>query len=285
MSEQDFLIEVDALAARLADPAVRIFDVRHDLFDKQAGRQAYREAHVPGAIFLSQDDDLASPLTGTNGRHPLPDRGRLAALLQRCGLDAQCEAVVYDHGNGALAVRAWWLLRWVGHARVRILNGGWAAWRAAQAACESGEGSPLPPGPLRVSAPTAMPTASAQAVLEGLGTATAPLLIDARDAARYHGHAEPLDPVAGHIPGALNRPIGENLGDDGRFKPAARLHEEFLALLDGRTPDAVVHYCGSGITACHNLFAMELAGLPGSVLYPGSWSEWCSDAQRPVARD
>ena len=284
MPEQDFLIEADALAARLADPAVRIFDVRHDLFDATAGRKAYEAGHVPGAFFLSQADELSGPMTGTNGRHPLPDRGHVAALMQRCGLSADDLAVVYDDGGSGFAVRAWWLLRWAGHPQVRILNGGWRAWCAAGGASEAGAGAVPAEGPQQLPVSQAMPTISAAGVLAGL-TPAGPLLIDARDAPRYHGHTEPLDPVAGHIPGAVNRPIADNLGDDGRFKSAAQLRGEFEALLGGRAPGDVVHYCGSGITACHNLFAMELAGLAGSVLYPGSWSEWCSDAQRPVARD
>ena len=222
--------------------------------------------------------DLSGPKTGLNGRHPLPSREQAAALFGSLGVAPGVQVVAYDAQGGPYAARAWWLLRWLGHREVAVLDGGWQAWQAAGGAVETAVharpgGAPYP---MR---DAAMPTVATADVLAGLGRLA---LVDARAPERFRGDVEPLDPVAGHIPGARLRFFKDNLGADGCFKPAAQLRAEFEAM--ALPPDAVVHQCGSGVTACHNLLAMEHAGLPGSRLYPGSWSEWCADPSRPVAR-
>jgi len=276
------LISAADLAARLQAPNLRIFDVRHDLADHAAGRRAYEQGHIPGARYLDHETELAAPRTGKNGRHPLPSRADLVALMATHGVGPDTLVVAYDASGGMFAAHLWWMLRWLGHERVAVLDGGWQGWLAA------GQPTATEPAPV-VAAGAAQPgaplaeTVDAQAVLANLAQ-PAFTVLDARAANRYRGEVEPMDPVAGHIPGALNRPNGENLRADGRFKDAAQLRAEFAALLGERDPREVVHQCGSGITACHNLLAMEIAGLAGSRLYPGSWSEWCSDPARPVAR-
>lgn len=282
------LISAKELLGKLPARDWLVFDVRHDLSDHQAGRRAYEQGHIPGALFLDHEAELAAPKTGSNGRHPLPDRSDFAVLMRLHGLTRQSQVVVYDGGNSMFASHLWWMLRWLGHENVAILDGGWPAWVEAGGASETGvrsasvtEAQALQS--LEPPAVAAMPTVDAQAVLENLENPSFAIL-DARAANRYRGETEPMDPVAGHIPGALNRPSSLNIGDDGHFKAPEQLRREFDALLDGRPAEQVVHQCGSGITACHNLFSMELAGLKGSALYPGSWSEWCSDPSRPVAR-
>lgn len=280
------LISADELRAKLPARDWLVFDVRHDLADHQAGRKAYEQGHIPGALFLDHETQLSAPKTGANGRHPLPSRDDFAVLMRLHGLTGQSQVVVYDGGNGMYASHLWWMLRWLGHENVAVLDGGWQAWLDAGGAGETGvrsasvtEAQALQS--LEPRAAAAMPTVDAQAVLENLENPSF-VVVDARAANRYRGETEPMDPVAGHIPGALNRPSSLNLRDDGRFKAPDALRREFDALLDGRPATQVVHQCGSGITACHNLFSMELAGLKGSALYPGSWSEWCSDPARPV---
>ncbi|QEK94268.1 sulfurtransferase [Achromobacter insolitus] len=277
------LISAADLAKRLDAPDVRVFDVRHDLSNHAAGRQAYDAGHIPGARYLDHETELSAARTGKNGRHPLPSRAELAALMAAHGVTPQTLVVAYDGSGGMYAAHLWWMLRWMGHDQVAVLDGGWQAWTAAGLptttvpAAPVRAGQPVEPGPSLAAA------VDARTVLENISR-PAFTVIDARAANRYRGEVEPMDPVAGHIPGALNRPNGENLQPDGRFKPAEQLREEFASLLDGRDPAAVVHQCGSGITACHNLLSMEIAGLSGSRLYPGSWSEWCSDPSRPVAK-
>ncbi len=280
----EFLINAEQVQANLNNSDYLILDVRHDLADHQAGRRAYEQGHIPGAVFLDHEVDLAAPKTGSNGRHPLPSRQELAQLLQKHGLRDGMQVVVYDAQGALFASHVWWMLRWLGHPQVAILDGGWQAWQqlggaeqsgAAQAA-QAASGLSIPEQP-------AMPTVNTDQVLKNLSTPVFTVL-DARAPERYRGDVEPMDPVAGHIPDAINRSHVNNLGEQGRFKSPEQLRQEFTALL-GQTPaEQIVHQCGSGITACHNLFAMELAGLPGSRIYPGSWSEWVSDASRPVAR-
>jgi len=282
------LIQAEELRERLARPGCLVFDVRHDLADHEAGRRAYEAGHVPGALYLDPETRLSGPRTGRNGRHPLPERTEFAALMRSQGLTARTQVVVYDAGNGMFAARLWWMLRWLGHESVAVLDGGWAAWLAAGGEAETGWRDPALSEAQAIqgtvlSGKPSMPQVDARAVLANLDERRFTVL-DARAADRFSGAAETLDPVGGHIPGALNRPFQDNIGPDGRFKPPARLREEFEALLGDRLDHGVVHQCGSGITACHNLLAMELAGLRGSALYPGSWSEWCSEPTRPVAQ-
>ncbi|OZI41456.1 sulfurtransferase [Bordetella genomosp. 5] len=277
------LISVADLAARLGEPDVRVFDVRHDLMDHAAGRRAFDAAHIPGAIYLDHEKELAAPRTGKNGRHPLPERAALAGLMAAHGVTPRTLVVAYDASGGMYAAHLWWMLRWMGHDRVVVLDGGWQAWQEAGQPEATGPQAAVAPQQGVTPAPSLAPTVDADAVLANID-APAFTVIDARAANRYRGEVEPMDPVAGHIPGALNRPNGENLAADGRFKPADQLRDEFTRLLDGRAPETIVHQCGSGITACHNLLSMEIAGLAGSRLYPGSWSEWCSDPARPVAK-
>lgn len=258
----------------------RVVDCRHDLLAVDAGYRAYEAGHVPGAVHAHLDRDLAGRTTGTNGRHPLPDPAQFCAWLSQAGITPATPVVAYDDGSGAYAARLWWLMRWVGHERVCVLDGGWAAW-TAQGRPRSREAVSYQPRMYMGVANREMVVTAAdveKSLIEG-----GSLLVDARGATRYSGVEEAIDPVAGHIPGALNRPYTENL-QDGRFKPAEVLREEFERLLQGTAPEAVVHQCGSGVTACHNLLAMEHAGLHGSKLYAGSWSEWCSDPRRSIEK-
>ena len=273
------LVTPHELALRLGAPELRIFDCRHDLADPGFGRAAFARAHLPGAQFLHLDDDLSGPRTGHNGRHPLPDPARLAARLGQCGVGNATQVVAYDDAGGMFAARLWWLLRWLGHRHVAVLDGGLQGWIEAGQALTAEVASPAPARfdmalqPLAVSATQVMQQLHAPDML----------LIDARSPDRFRGENESLDPVGGHIPGAVNRFFRDNLAPGGGFKQASLLREEFGALLKGRDAHQVVHQCGSGVTACHNLLAMEAAGLSGSRLYAGSWSEWCADPARPVA--
>jgi thiosulfate/3-mercaptopyruvate sulfurtransferase len=275
------LISTAELAARLADPALVIVDVRHDLGQPDAwGEGEYRRAHLPGARFAHLDRDLSAPKTGANGRHPLPTPAACATVFGRLGIDATKQVVAYDQGPGAYAARLWWMLRWLGHEAAAVLDGGYAVWaregRPVTSADTVVHPAPFVPRPAR-------PVVGTDAVAANLAS-RALLVVDARGRERFRGDVEPIDRVPGHIPGAVNRPFTENLGADGTFKPASDLRAEWDALLSGRMPAAIVHSCGSGVTACHNLLAMEHAGLGGAALYPGSWSEWSADPARPVAR-
>ena len=274
------LISAEALKAALG--RVRVFDVRFDLARPEAGEAAWREGHLPGAHYLHLDRDLSAKdgvpaLCG--GRHPLPTREVFAATAARLGLTPDTPVVLVDAQGGMFAARAWWMLRWIGARDVRVLDGGLAAWRAAGGALEPGEVQPAAPAPAwpLVPEPEGL-RLTADALAAQLGRVA---LLDARAPERYRGDVEPLDPVAGHIPGALNRPFSANLGPDGRFLPPEALRAAFQGLAGARP---VVHQCGSGVTACHNLLAMAVAGLPGGALYAGSWSEWCRDPARPVAQ-
>lgn len=271
------LVSTAALDARLGE--WRVFDCRHDLMQPEAGEAQYREAHIPGALFAHLERDLSGAKTGGNGRHPLPDRGAFIAWLGQQGLRPADQVVCYDAGNGAMAARLWWMLRWAGHAGVAVLDGGLAKWRAEnRPLTQEAPRFPHTSYPVRPPAAAAVDVAQVQAGLERL------LLVDARAPARFRGEQEPIDPVAGHIPGARNRFNAGNVLAEGTFKSPAELRREFEALLGGRPPSEVVHYCGSGVAACHNLLAMEIAGLPGGKLYAGSWSEWSADPERPIAR-
>ena len=275
------LIGTGDLAARLGDPSVVIVDVRHDLAHPDDwGMTQFRLGHIPGARFAHVDRDLSAAKSGRNGRHPLPDSAACAAVFGRLGIDATKQVVAYDQGNGAYAARLWWMLRFCRHDAVAVLDGGFAQWTR--------EERPVSTATPAVAATKFAPrdvasSIDAKAIAASLAAGSL-LLVDARARERFRGDVEPLDPVAGHIPGAINRPFTDNLEADGTFKPAGALAMEFKALTAGREPGSIVHYCGSGVTACHNLLAMDHAGLSGARLYPGSWSEWCSDPGRPVAR-
>ena len=279
---QDYttLISVAALAAHRDDPRWIVFDCRHDLADTASGRRAYAQSHVPGARFVHLDEDLSGPKTGVNGRHPLPDPAIFCARLAQLGMENDMQAVAYDAAGGYYAARLWWMLRWVWHARAAVLDGGRDAWLTAGQAVT---GQPPVIKPTVFNGTARDHTVDARFILNELEQPQM-RVVDARSPDRFRGENETLDPVGGHIPGALNRFFKHNLAADGRFKPAAELRREYSELLGALPPARVVHQCGSGVTACHNLLAMEIAGLNGSRLYPGSWSEWCSDPQRPVAR-
>jgi len=262
-----------------AHPEWRLFDCRHDLANPALGEQQYLEAHLPGALFAHLDRDLSAPRTGSNGRHPLPEARAFIAWLGRQGLKPGDTVVCYDAASGAMASRLWWMLRWVGHEQARVLDGGLAKWQR--------EGRPvtaeLPrfePGTYPGKAKASM-HASLAVVEKKLKRAA---LIDARAPARYRGESEPIDPVAGRIPGAKNRFNNDNLTPEGVFKTPELLRSDFEKILSDRNPGEVINYCGSGVAACHNALAMEIAGLTGSRVYIGSWSEWSTDPARPISR-
>ncbi len=280
----DFTTIIDAasLMSLIGDPGVAILDCRFDLAAPEAGRQGYLRGHIRGARYADLNRDLSGPVALSSGRHPLPAPEFIAARLSELGVGDASQVIAYDEANGAFAARAWWLLRWLGHARAAVLDGGLKAWLAAGGALDSGE-------PVGGAARRFTPRLDPEAVL---GTAELiealkdrrRLLVDARAEERFTGAVEPLDPVAGHVPGAVNHPFAGNLSADGRFLPPGELKRRWLARLAGAEPGNVIAMCGSGVTACHNLLALELAGLNGAKLYAGSWSEWIRDPKRPVAR-
>jgi len=275
------LIDAAALAGLVEDQAVLLFDCRFDLADTAAGRAGYLAGHIPGAHYLDLDHDLSGPPTGYNGRHPLPNRADFALRMRALGLSHGVQVVSYDTSGGYYAARLWWMLRWVGHEEVAVLDGGLAAWSSAGLPLASGEEPEREPGHFTMPPGPAMPSVDAAGIEANLERGDL-LVIDARSAERFRGEPHPLDPVSGHIPGATNRFFQHNLTPEGRFKLAAELARDFAAVLGQTPPDQVVHQCGSGVTATHNLLAMEVAGLTGSALYPGSWSEWISDPRRPI---
>jgi thiosulfate/3-mercaptopyruvate sulfurtransferase len=296
------LISAEQLQALMADSLratkLRVFDCSFDLMDVHAGEQQYLASHIPGAIYANLETALSArhgmpgahgvmTATGADapasgGRHPLPNREKFAIWLSSVGFANDMQAAVYDRNGANYCGRLWWMLKWAGHADVAVLDGGLQAWQAAGGGVNSGE----EPAHFQTSfelAPAQAALVNTQAVLTHLENPSQ-TLVDARAPARFRGEVEPLDPVAGHIPGALNRPFSQNLTADGKFKPPAQLKAEFEALLGGRDPATVVHHCGSGVSALPNLLAMEVAGMGRTALYAGSWSDWCSDRNRPVAR-
>ncbi len=276
--------ELQSLMA--GDTPPMVFDCSSDLTKPVAGPLQYAQAHIPGAQHAHLDHHLSAQpgaASASGGRHPLPARETLAAWLASTGLNAGQQVVVYDRQGVNYAGRLWWMLKWCGHEAVAVLDGGWQAWEAAGGAVGTGhEPPPARTGSFSLQ-PARVTTADTARIARQLGT-PGQTLIDARGAPRFRGEVEPLDPVAGHIPGALNRPFADNLGPDGRFKPAAQLRAEFERLLAGRDPAGVTHHCGSGVSAVPNLLAMEVAGLGRTALYPGSWSEWCNTPGLPCAR-
>ena len=276
----DTLISTADLARHLDDPRFVVVDVRHDLMQAEHwGEAQYAAGHIPGARFAHLDRDLSAKMTGRNGRHPLPAPADAAATFGRLGISADSQVVAYDQGNGMFAARLWWMLRWLGHDAAAVLDGGFARWTA--------EGRPVDTTtpsvePVTFQPKQVLPTVSSTGVMASLPRHTL-LLFDGRAPERFRGETEPLDPVAGHLPGALNRPASRNVSANGTFRPARELRAEFDAMLHGRPVEDVVHYCGSGVVACHNVLAMAVAGYPLTRLYPGSWSEWVSDRRRPIA--
>ncbi len=276
-------MDATTLVEHLTDPDWVLFDCRFALGEPAWGITQYAAGHIPGARYVHLERDLSSIAARWTGRHPLPDPDALAAKLGRWGLHAGAQAVVYDEGGGAFAARLWWLLRWLGHQKAALLDGGLRAWSAAGGPLDRAR--PLPEAArFKVRLRRGCWAGAAELLSGLLGEVERPLLIDARTAERFRGEHEPIDPVAGHIPGAINLPFQGNLGPDGCFLDPDRLRERFAARLRDTQPQRVVHYCGSGVNACHNLLAMEVAGLSGSRLYPGSWSEWIRSVRRPVAR-
>ena len=271
------LVSTDLLARHLGDWA--IVDCRFDLQNEAWGRDQYRAAHIPGAVYASLNDDLSGARTGANGRHPIPTIEALAATLGRLGIDRATQVVAYDQDAGSYASRLWWLLRYAGHDAVAVLDGGWAKWVR--------EGRPTRPGE-EMRSPARYEAAARPALRVDVDDVSAHLgeperlLIDARGPERFEGHSETIDRVAGHIPGAVNHFFKQNLAADGTLLQAETVRANFVHILRGQSPDRVVMYCGSGVTACQNLLAMEHVGLPGARLYVGSWSEWSSDPSRPV---
>lgn len=272
------LISVNELSAQGDGSILRVCDCRFLLTQPDAGRAQYLTSHIPGATYVDLEADLSGPVDSRTGRHPLPEVSVFRKTLGHLGLTPDIPVVVYDDGGCAMAARFWWMLRWMGHPDVKVLDGGLAAWQAAGFAMASGNEiyqSAIYEGPadddLWVSVETVEST-----VGQGSG-----LIVDAREAARFKGWQEPLDLVAGHIPSALNRPFIQNMRE-GKFKSTGELRQAFEALIKAQLPRDVIHSCGSGVTACHNLLAMEHAGLPGSRLFVGSWSEWITDQRREV---
>ena len=275
------LIGSEALARLVGDPKLVIVDVRHLLADPEHwGEHEYAKGHLPGAVFAHIDRDLSASMTGRNGRHPLPTPEAAAAVFGRLGIGPSSQVVAYDQDNGHYAARLWWMLRWLGHDAVAVLDGGYAQWVREGRVVETDTPHPAR---TRFTPRAVLPTVSATGIAASLPR-HALVLLDARGAERYRGDAEPIDAVAGHIPGAINRPYTRNVAADGRFRSAHDLREEFEGMLHGRAAEDLVHYCGSGISACHNVLAMAVAGYPLTRLYPGSWSEWSADPKRPVAR-
>ncbi|MEN2673967.1 sulfurtransferase [Herbaspirillum huttiense] len=277
------LISASELKSRAQYLNIVVVDCRHDLTNPAYGREAYAAGHLPQARFAHLDELLSGPKTDAagrfHGRHPLPDRQQFVQAMRDLGINNDTQVVAYDAHGGMYAARLWWLLRWIGHSDVAVLDGGMAAWQALGETLTSETPAPAAPGNIQ-DLSSLVKTVDAQALLDNLKSQTLQV-VDARAPDRFRGENETIDAVGGHIPGAKNRFFKDNLQADGHFKSATQLREEWLSVVGD--PQAAVMQCGSGVTACHNLLALEVAGLPGAHLYPGSWSEWSSDPQRPVA--
>jgi thiosulfate/3-mercaptopyruvate sulfurtransferase len=277
----DTLIDAATLRSLIAGSTPPlVLDAGFDLGDTAAGERAFAAGHVPGSLYVHLDRDLSTTKTGRNGRHPLPERAAFAETAARLGVVPGRQVVTLDRQGGMYAARLWWMLRWLGHAPAAVLDGGFAAWLEAGGESSTTATAPVPAAPYP-ERPSRVESIDAPTLAARLGRAA---ILDARSPERFRGEKEPIDPVAGHIPGAHNRFHSANLVPGGKFKPAAALRDEFVAALGPRAANEVIHSCGSGVTACHNFLAMEHAGLSGSILYPGSWSEWSSDPARPIAR-
>jgi thiosulfate/3-mercaptopyruvate sulfurtransferase len=280
------LIGAAALRDLVGRPEIAILDCRFDLMDPEGGRRAYLEGHIPGARYADLNTDLSAPISATSGRHPLPAPEDFARTLARFGVASDMQVVAYDDSAGAFAARAWWMLRWMGHPAAAVLDGGIKAWVSEGGALQTGLLEPLPAAAsgrrLSIQANNAAVIGTAE--LQQRLSDPSFLLVDARASERYAGTVEPIDAVAGHIKGAVNRPFSTNLDADGRFLPAPVLRQSWGSLLAGRSPTQVAAMCGSGVTACHNLLSLEVAGFPGAKLYAGSWSEWIRVPRRLTAR-
>ncbi|MGE6497153.1 sulfurtransferase [Cupriavidus metallidurans] len=273
--------DLDQLRAA-GKPRLVVFDCSFDLTNPAAGRDSYQQGHIPGAYYLHLDNELSGPKTGLSGRHPLPDAELFAARLRVLGVDNDTLVVAYDGQGSMYAARLWWMLRWIGHAAALVLDGGRNAWVAAGLPLEHGATAEPEIGGNLTRRASLVKTVDADTLVANLSQPSL-LVVDARAADRFRGENETLDPVGGHIPGAANRFFKDNLTADGYFKPADQLRADFGQVFAGKAPAQTVMQCGSGVTACHNLLALEVAGLTGAALYPGSWSEWCADPKRPVA--
>ena len=274
------IVSTEQLARHLDDPDWIIFDCRFTLTNQEAGSQAYHTSHIPGARYAHLDIDLSGPVTEKSGRHPLPDVQQLTEKLSRWGVDSSKQVVVYDDSFGAMAVKMWWLLRWLGHENVALLDGGLPKWLKEKRPMTAQLPQILP---AKFVAQLHKEIQANVAEVDNARQERCRLVIDARPEQRYTGEREPLDKVAGHIPGSVNWVFDENLDFDGTYLPAEELREAYVKLLNGVKPELVIHSCGSGVTACHNMLAMEIAGMNGGKLYAGSWSEWIADPSRPVA--
>jgi thiosulfate/3-mercaptopyruvate sulfurtransferase len=274
------LIDTAALASQLERADVAIFDCRFELGKPAWGESEFAREHIAGAQYLHLDRDLSGPITPRTGRHPLPDPHQFARRIAALGAGPGMQLVAYDQGNGAYAARFWWMARWIGIRQVAVLDGGLAAWRSAGLPLETSTRAP-PPRDLAVTLSAHAEVNSA--ALDELRQRPGTLLVDARGADRFAGLNETIDPVAGHVPGARNMPSAGNLGADGKFLPPEKLRQRWEALLGSQPPSSLIAMCGSGVTACQNLLALEHAGLGGARLYAGSWSEWIRDPRRPIA--
>jgi thiosulfate/3-mercaptopyruvate sulfurtransferase len=276
------------LDLQASEAPLKIFDCSFDLNQPDAGMAMFLDTHIAGAIYVHLDHDLSAKTpaqrvqAASGGRHPLPAREQVAQWLSQIGFNNSMQAVVYDRQGNNFCGRLWWMLQWLGHENVAILDGGLPAWYAVNGSMQSGPTPPPCPARFELHNPL-VPLVGVDTVTQQLGH-DSQTLIDARASARFKGDVEPIDPVAGHIPGALNRPYIQNMTADGLFKPAAQLRQEFEQLLQGRNPASVVHHCGSGVSAIPNLIAMQIAGLGATGLFAGSWSEWCSHPERPVEK-
>ncbi|AZI34813.1 putative sulfurtransferase [Caenibius tardaugens NBRC 16725] len=276
------IISADALHDLIvAHAPLLVLDCTFDLTDPAKGRAVYAQGHIPGASYVDLEEDLSGQPDGANGRHPLPDRAAFAQHMRRLGLNSGQQVIAYDGNGGHFAARLWWMLRWLGHDAVAVLDGGTAVWQAAGFTLEPGSTPAPDAGDFTPGAPLVGAVVSADQVLANIASGEF-VVIDARDPARFRGEPHPLDTVSGHIPGARNRFLRDNFDADGKFLSPDRLAAAFRAVLDGAPPEKAVMQCGSGVTACSNALAMEIAGLRGAGLYPGSWSEWTADPARPV---
>ena len=281
MSTYTTLIDPISLSQKYAAPNWVIIDCRFGLGDKEQGRKDHQHSHIPGAIYVHLDEDLSGEIIpGTTGRHPLPPIKDCEERFSNWGIGADTQVIVYDYSHGGIAARLWWMLNWLGHEKVAVLNGGWTAWQAAGLPVDNSISKPQAQTFIANSQPDWVVDAETISDLDPQKTC----LVDARAAQRYRGEKEPIDPIAGHIPGAVNYPFADNLDETGQWKSKEALRERFAPLLEGRDSSELIFYCGSGVTACHDLLALKHAGFGNARLFPGSWSGWITDASRPIAK-